>query len=171
MNKINRYSNHTKENSEKVQKLSEELNKIKEHMSNRDESLLLLKNISNEQKEKEMLYKDYFNYSIDELEKTIENILEFVKLYKLNSVISSLYFTLKLINKLKEIEGKRSDIEYNEKIIEILDKLKGIDFSKSINEDIKKLDTIKDNKTRIQIEKTLNSVEEQIRTIIKNIKI
>jgi carbonic anhydrase len=171
MGQINNYSNHTKENSEKVQKLSEELNKIKEHMSNRDESLLLLKNISNEQKEKEMLYKDYFNYSIDELEKTIENILEFVKLYKLNSVISSLYFTLKLINKLKEIEEKRSDIEYNEKIIEILDKLKGIDFSKSINEDIKKLDSIKDNKTRIQIEKTLNSVEEQIRTIVKNINV
>jgi len=148
---------------------------------NKNSSLLVLKDIKDEQKEKEIFLKssiEYYEYSINDLRNHIEKILENARLFKLYTVTSNLLYTLKLIDKLKKIEEKRSDINYNDEILRILNKLKKInplediteDFNQEFKTDLERLTKIKNNSLYKDFEQELSSITLKIKNIANQIK-
>ena len=170
-----------KNKNEEISSLGSEINKLQKNLlinDNKDSSLLVLEDIKDEQKEKEILFKEYYEYSIDDLKNDIEKILENTRLFKLYTVSTNLLYTLELIDKLKKIEEKRSHINYYDEILKILNKLKKInpledineDFNEEFKTDLKGLNNIKNNKLYKDIEKELNSITLKIKNIRNQIK-
>ena len=173
-----------KNKNEEISSIGNEINKLQKNLlinNNKDSSLLVLKDIKNEQKEKEIFFKssiEYYQYYIDDLKDHIEKILENARLFKLYTVTSNLLYTLKLIDKLKKIEEKRSDINYNDEILRILNKLKKInpledineDFNEEYKTDLKKLKNIKNNILYKDFEKELSLITLKIKNIANKIK-
>ena len=167
--------------NKEISGLGDEINKLQKNLlinDNKDSSLLVLKDIKDEQIEKEILFKEYYEYSIDDLKNHIVKILEYTRMFKLYTVTSNLLYTKNLIDKLKKLEEKRSDINYNEEILKILNKLKKInpledineDFKEEFNENLKHLNSIKQNKLYKDIEKELSSITLKIKNITNQIK-
>jgi carbonic anhydrase len=133
-----------------------------------ENEILLLKDKLNSYKEKSILYNKYYEYSIDDLKKNIESIIENTKLYKLNTVATNLSFVLELVDKLKYIEQNKSDKEYNQKILEILNKLINFNPKEDLNNDIKKLNNIKLDKN---IQTAINNITSKIKDVTNIIKL
>jgi hypothetical protein len=167
--------------NKKINGLGNEIIKLEKNLltnDNKDSSLLVLKDIKDEQKEKEILFKEYYEYSIDDLKNHIQKILEYTRIFKLYTVTTNLLFTKDLIDKLKKLEEKRSDINYNEEILRILNKLNKINPLEDINDDFKEefngnlehLNSIKQNKLYKDMEKELSSITLKIKNIVSQIK-
>jgi len=178
--KIENFEKLLKNKNEEISSLGNKINKLQKNLTNYDKnsSLLLLKDIKDEQKEKEIFLKSSIEYYIDDLRNHIEKILENARLFKLYTVSANLLYTLKIIDKFKKIEERRSDINYNDEILRILNKLKKInpledineDFNEEFKTDLKRLNNIKNNSLYKDFEKELSLITLKIKNIANKIK-